>query len=87
MHDCIINVFINLRYSYPISNICLETKLLTLSSKVYFLVVFLLRKKLPYVVTRDVCSSVRLSVRLSVRPSVRLSVVCGNIFGTRLHDN
>ena len=30
---------------------------------------FLLRKKLPYVVTRDVCPSVRLSVRLSVCPS------------------
>ena len=30
---------------------------------------FLFEKKLPYVVTRDVCSSVRLSCRLSVRPS------------------
>ena len=39
------------------------------------LVVFFVTKKLPYVVTRDVCPS--------VRPSVRPSVVCGNIFGTR----
>ena len=30
---------------------------------------FLFEKKLPYVVTRDVCPSVRLSVCLSVRPS------------------
>ena len=40
-----------------------------------FISIFLLRKKLPYVVTRDVCPS--------VRPSVRPSVVCRNIFGTR----
>ena len=32
---------------------------------------FLYGKKLPYVVTRDVCPSVCPSVRLSVRPSVR----------------
>ena len=37
---------------------------------VSFLVVFLFSKKLPIVVVRDVCPS----VRLSVRPSVRLSV-------------
>ena len=30
---------------------------------------FCYEKKLPYVVTRDVCPSVRLSVRPSVRPS------------------
>ena len=30
---------------------------------------FFVTKKLPYVVTRDVCPSVRLSVRPSVRPS------------------
>ena len=30
---------------------------------------FFVTKKLPYVVTRDVCPSVRLSVRLSVCPS------------------
>ena len=35
------------------------------------LVFFLLQKKLPYVVTRDVCPSVRLSCRPSVRLSVR----------------
>ena len=40
---------------------------------------FLYGKKLPYVVTRDVCPS--------VCPSVRLSVICGNIFGTRLQYN
>ena len=44
---------------------------------------FLYGKKLPYVVTRDVCPSVCPSVRLSVR----LSVICGNIFGTRLQYN
>ena len=40
---------------------------------------FSLRKKLPYVVTRDVCPS----VCPSARQSVRLSVVCRNNFGTR----
>ena len=33
----------------------------------------LLSKKLPIVVVRDVCSSVRSSFRLSVRPSVSMS--------------
>ena len=46
---------------------------------ILLVVFFLFEKKLPYVVTRDVCPS----VRLSVCPSV----VCGNFFGTRLHDN
>ena len=44
---------------------------------------FFVTKKLPYVVTRDVCPS----VRPSVHPSVCPSVVCRNIFETRLHDN
>ena len=39
-----------------------------------FLVVFFFSKKLPIVVVRDVCPSVRPSVRLSVRLSVRPSV-------------
>ena len=43
------------------------------------LVVFFFSKKLPIVVVRDVCPSVRPSVRLSVRPSV----VCGNNFFSR----
>ena len=42
--------------------------------EVWFLVVFFFSKKLPIVVVRDVCPSVRPSVRLSVCPSVRLSV-------------
>ena len=41
----------------------------------HFLVIFLLRKKLPYVVTRDVCPSVRPSVRLS---SVEISLKRGS---------
>ena len=46
------------------------------SKEAPFLVVFFrYGKKITYVVTRDVC------------PSVRLSVVCGNIFGTQLHYN
>ena len=48
------------------------------------LVVFLLRKN--YLMS-SLAMSVRPSVCPSVRLSVRLSVVCGNIFGTRLHDN
>ena len=36
---------------------------------------FFVTKKLPYVVTRDVCPSVRPSVVPSVRPSVRPSSV------------
>ena len=48
----------------------------TIDASFTFLVVsFLYGKKLPYVVTRDIC------------PSVCLSVVCGNIFGVRLHYN
>ena len=61
--------------------------LLSKSLKISFLVVFFFSKKLPIVVVRDVCPSVRPSVRLSVRPSVcpsvRPSVVCGNNFFSR----
>ena len=59
-----------------------------LASPTVFSSFFLFEKKNhPYVVTRDVCPSVRLSVCLSVYLSVCPSVVCGNFFGTRLHDN
>ena len=49
---------------------------------IWFLVVFSFFEKLPIVVVRDVCPSVRPSVCPSVRPSVRLSV-CGNNFFSR----
>ena len=42
---------------------------------VYIFSSFFFSKKLPIVVVRDVCPSVRPSVRLSVCPSVRLSSV------------
>ena len=47
-----------------------------------FLVVFF-SKKLPIVVVRDVCPSVRLSVRLSVRPSVEIISFLGNSLPNR----
>ena len=50
---------------------CKYRKKLLASPRVHLVSSFFVTKKLPYVVTRDVCPSVRLSVCPSVRPSVR----------------
>ena len=53
---------------------CKYRKKLLASPRVHLVSSFFVTKKLPYVVTRDVCPSVRPSVRPSVCPSVRPSV-------------
>ena len=60
----------------PRGPMCFRCLMLRLSgpTELLFLVVFFFSKKLPIVVVRDVCPSVRPSVRPSVCPSVRLSV-------------
>ena len=55
----------------------------SLKPDVLFLVVFLFSKKLPIVVVRDVCPSVRPSVCLSVRPSVEIISFRGNSLSNR----
>ena len=58
----------------PLSERCSQSRVYGYMGKYSIFSIFLVTKKLPYVVTRDVCPSVRLSIHPSARPSVRRAV-------------